>query len=498
MKRGILILSTMVLLAAPATAQVQPPDTVNYQGVLRTNTGEPLSGVYAMEFHFWNDPIAGHEIGSSDHGAVEVVGGVFDVVLGGGSWYDGPGPGTYNSLGEVFRDHAEVFIQLEVASELLEPRVPVQAAAYATSASYLDGYDSPFFLNVSAQTQGKEGDLFCVTPEANAHLAWPKVQGDDVLGIGIWAEGDYAGGVFQAMGGSGHAEVGLGHIGTDAHGNLAGGFFYDSDGSGSVWLGIGNRGLEAYGDGAAGYFENTAGSGLAYLGQTDMGIRAHGNGGGGYFEDLNSSGEAWLAENDYGIHAVGTTAGGWFQSGSAGNGVAWVGYGTYGIRATGSDAGGWFDSVKVDGRTTTGILEITGGSDVAEPFPVREGEEVPEGAVLIIDDTATGGLKLSRAPYDPRVAGVASGAGGIRPGITLSHDEPADDEVRVALTGRVYCLATAENGPIRPGDLLTTSSLPGHAMRATDRDLSQGSTLGKAMSSLEKGEDLVLVLVNLQ
>ena len=68
----------------------------------------------------------------------------------------------------------------------------------------------------------------------------------------------------------------------------------------------------------------------------------------------------------------------------------------------------------------------------------------------------------------------------------------------MTLTGRAYCLATTENGPIRPGDLLTTSSVPGHAMRATDRDRSQGSTLGKAMSSLEEGEDLVLVLVNLQ
>ena len=498
MKTRILILTTMVLLAAPATAQVPPPDTLNYQGVLRSSAGQPLEGAFAMEFHFWNDPVAGYEIGSSGHGAVEVVGGVFNVPLGGDAWGDGPGPGTYNSLGEVFRDHAEVFIQVEVETELLEPRVPVHAAAFASSANYLDGYDSPFFLNTSNQPQEKEGELMCTVPEAHAHLAWPKVQGDDILGFGIYAEGNYAGGAFQAREASGYAEVGAGNTGIDARGNFTGGTFIDSDSSGVAWLGIGDRGIEAYGDGAAGYFQNTAGSGLAYLGQTDMGIRAQGNGGGGLFEDLNSSGVAWVAENDYGIHASGTTAGGWFQSGSAGNGVAWVGYGTYGIRATGSDAGGWFDSVKVDGRTTTSILEIIGGSDLAEPFPVRDGDEVPEGAVLVIDHAAAGGLTLSDEPYDPRVAGVAVGAGGIRPGITLSQGEPADDEVQVALMGRVYCLATAENGPIRPGDLLTTSSLPGHAMRATDRELSHGATLGKAMSPLEEGEDLVLVLVNLQ
>ncbi len=68
----------------------------------------------------------------------------------------------------------------------------------------------------------------------------------------------------------------------------------------------------------------------------------------------------------------------------------------------------------------------------------------------------------------------------------------------VALTDRVYDLATTANGPIKPGDLLTTSEVLGHAMKATDFVRWQGAVIGKAMSSLEKGEGLVLVLVNLQ
>ena len=53
---------------------------------------------------------------------------------------------------------------------------------------------------------------------------------------------------------------------------------------------------------------------------------------------------------------------------------------------------------------------------------------------------------------------------------------------------------------IKPGDLLTTSEVPGHAMKATDRERWDGAIIGKAMSSLESGEGLVLVLVlvNLQ
>jgi hypothetical protein len=58
--------------------------------------------------------------------------------------------------------------------------------------------------------------------------------------------------------------------------------------------------------------------------------------------------------------------------------------------------------------------------------------------------------------------------------------------------------ATASNGPIEPGDLLTTSDVPGCAMRATDHVRAQGAILGKAMSALKEGKGSVLTLVSLQ
>ena len=73
------------------------------------------------------------------------------------------------------------------------------------------------------------------------------------------------------------------------------------------------------------------------------------------------------------------------------------------------------------------------------------------------------------------VAGVVSGANGIQPGIRLGQDGTLNGDILVAMTGRVYVKASAENGPIQPGDLLTTSATPGHAMRATDRADSFGS-----------------------
>ena len=89
-------------------------------------------------------------------------------------------------------------------------------------------------------------------------------------------------------------------------------------------------------------------------------------------------------------------------------------------------------------------------------------------------------------------------AGGVRPGITLSQQGVLDGGQPVALSGRVYALADATAGPIQPGDLLTTSARPGHAMRVTDHAPAQGAILGKAMSGLKEGQGLVLVLVTLQ
>ncbi|MCA9756923.1 MAG: hypothetical protein KDA27_14050 [Candidatus Eisenbacteria bacterium] len=149
-------------------------------------------------------------------------------------------------------------------------------------------------------------------------------------------------------------------------------------------------------------------------------------------------------------------------------------------------------------RVITPKLEITGGADLAEPFAFRDDEEVHRGAVVVIDPLQPGHLTLCTQPYDRRVAGVVSGAGGVEPGLTMRQEGVTQAGHAVALTGRAYALATASGGPIAPGDLLTTSSVPGHAMKANDLERSPGAVIGKAMSSLESGTGLVLVLVNLQ
>jgi hypothetical protein len=150
------------------------------------------------------------------------------------------------------------------------------------------------------------------------------------------------------------------------------------------------------------------------------------------------------------------------------------------------------------GVATVKVLEITGGADIAEPFQMSHPEEIPKGAVVVIDEENPGRLKMSSEPYDTRVAGIISGANGINPGLALHQQGKIEGGQNVALTGRVYALADATGGAIRPGDLLTTSGTPGHVMRVSDRQRGSGAVLGKAMTSLKQGKGLVLVLVSLQ
>jgi hypothetical protein len=154
-------------------------------------------------------------------------------------------------------------------------------------------------------------------------------------------------------------------------------------------------------------------------------------------------------------------------------------------------------TLKEDGNLFVKVLTITGGADIAEPFRMSQ-RDLPKGAVVVIDEEHPGQLKLSTEPYDRRVAGVISGAGGVKPGLSLSQQGMVEGDQHVALTGRVYVQADTSSGPIRPGDLLTTSATPGHAMRVTDFARAQGAILGKAMTGLEEGTGLVLVLVTLQ
>lgn len=92
-----------------------------------------------------------------------------------------------------------------------------------------------------------------------------------------------------------------------------------------------------------------------------------------------------------------------------------------------------------------------------------------------------------------------------RPGV-LGADKNGETridehDIPVAITGIVPTKACAENGAIRVGDLLTTSSRSGYAMKATPQTINgvavytTGTIIGKALEALDADEGMIKVLI---
>jgi hypothetical protein len=259
------------------------------------------------------------------------------------------------------------------------------------------------------------------------------------------------------------------------------------------------------------------GAGVAGYSSSKIGVRGDSTSGNGVFASNYGQARnaaALRADNgnpDRGMAAYITNnsnfATAHFANAGSGEVLYLQGNGNYFIKAVNNAENASPFAVTGDGTTITRVLQITGGSDLSERFEVKAAPDtgddaaaqVRPGLVVSIDPDDPGKLSLSSRAYDRRVAGVISGAGGVKPGMMMGQTGSiADGNHPVALSGRVYCWADASNGPIEPGDLLTTSTLAGYAMKVTDHTKAQGAIIGKAMSSLKEGSGLVLVLVSLQ
>jgi hypothetical protein len=156
---------------------------------------------------------------------------------------------------------------------------------------------------------------------------------------------------------------------------------------------------------------------------------------------------------------------------------------------------------RVDG---SGVVYADGGfqprgADFAESMAVvGDRSNYAAGDLLVIEPTANRHLAVARKPYSSLVAGIYSTKPGILGSTKRVDETPAKDEVPLAVVGIVPCKVSAENGPIRVGDLLVTSSTPGHAMRGTDRSRMIGAVVGKALEPLSQRTGVIQVLVTLQ
>jgi hypothetical protein len=152
-------------------------------------------------------------------------------------------------------------------------------------------------------------------------------------------------------------------------------------------------------------------------------------------------------------------------------------------------------NVYADG-TYYGAAFLTGSADLAELVPSGEADLEPGDVLAIGPD---GRMVRTSTAFQSSVAGVYSTKPGFMAGAEVGSDGRAmmKDRIPLAVVGIVPAKVTAENGTIRPGDLLVASSTPGHAMRGGENP-PNGSVIGKAFEALEDDTGQIEIIVVMQ
>lgn len=549
----LVLVSPLVLMAGSASAQQAVNTAFTYQGQLKRDGGA-FSGDCAFRFGLWNAETGGGEIASQAIGNAPVRNGLFTVQLDFGNQFTGDarwlevqvlcaGDATATTLTpRILLTSSPYAIGLMPGAEIngaIAGTTGVMRVINRAAGAAILGMAVPS----EGQTFGILGNAF--SPNGIAVSGYTENGGTAMRGLandsgyGVHGSSGTGYGVYgkstTSVGIVGESEqyqgvLGIAHI--QPHGGVVG--FHDGGGVGvygrsdngtgvvgtsKIWVGAYGESVSA--SGVLG--KSTSGVGVSGESDQNEGVRGisrsggHGgvvgvneNGGIGVYGSSATGDAIWgqtNAANKAGIVGINTGGGlGIYGNSATGDGIAGTtnannkagvvavnngnGNGLY-ARSNGGGFAGFFD-----GKMASKSVHILGGADLAEWYQVSS--PAAPGTLLVIDPAHPGQLMPSQEMYDTRVAGVVSGAGGVNPGLTLQQTGVLDGDTQVAVAGRVYVQAEANSAPIQPGDLLTTSAIPGHAMKAADRDRAYGAVIGKALTGLDEGTGLVLVLINLQ
>ncbi|MCC7522980.1 hypothetical protein IT407_04265, partial [Candidatus Uhrbacteria bacterium] len=124
-------------------------------------------------------------------------------------------------------------------------------------------------------------------------------------------------------------------------------------------------------------------------------------------------------------------------------------------------------SIAADGTINASAFDI---AELYATSTVVEAGDLVELDTIYTSNT----VKLSEGiPYNPNIMGVVS----TRPAFMMGWLENA---APIAISGRVPVKIAMTNGPIEAGDALTSSDIPGHAMKATK----PGMIIGRALEAV--------------
>jgi hypothetical protein len=471
--------------AAPLAPAAVVSDTISYQGRLLDSSGDPVDGTQVMTFSLYADPTSTTSLWSQSR-SVSADDGLFNVHLD-------INPGLFSGRA--------LWLGVQLAGEAeMTPRQPLLPAPYALSlrpgAAISGTVGGAPTLNVaSASDIGLHANTLSTDPMDAAVLGENFGAGRGVAGYSgheVAVYGQSANGPAGFFTSTNSVGVRANTLSSDPNDAAVVG---ENEGSGHGGVFFSANGYGVYGESAsatdaAGYFTSTNSVGVrantlssdpndaAVVGENE------GSGHGGVFFSANGDGIYVGEAGSDGLRILDTVGGNYIHAGSGAdpdfivtnNGTVYA-------------DGAYNCGIGPGGEPGTCVIQNS-PADFAEMLPCDDGLE--PGDVLVVGPD--GKLARSTQAYQSTVVGVYSTQPGyLGGGEHRGHEGYAP----LAVVGIVPVKASAENGPIRPGDLLVASATPAHAMKAGPNP-PQGTILGKALEPLDTSTGTILVLVMLQ
>lgn len=489
----LVILVLLTFSGAALWAQIPP--RMNYQGFLNDpSTGDPTTGEQSMTFAIYATPAGGTALWSETQ-VVTVNEGYFSTELG-----------RVNPIApNLFFTSSELYLGVKVAPDgEMRPRKPINSVAYSQTAGFsvlaenaakLGGKDATEYLSGEVTGNSQEA-ILSVTNDGNGSAGYFLNHDNTTASPALEA---------LTFGGTGSA----GRFRTTTNSNADPAIFAEHIGAGPALSALNSgtgRGIEAYSkDNHSIYVPDAGAAGLHVADAGSHGVDiAHANGNGVQVYSAGSMGIRVVSAGNDGIRVDNANWSGVYVANAASDALRVQAAGQDGLRifeGVGRDYIYAGSNADPDFRVSNnGTAYADGGWQGAADFaelidtePLSSSYE--PGDVLAISAEKDRTVTLCTEAYSSTVIGVYS----TRPGFVGSTHPMSDvtnAEIPVAITGIVPCKVTDENGRIERGDLLTTSSTPGYAMKATQ--VRTGTILGKAMQRQESGRGKIEILVILQ
>jgi hypothetical protein len=534
----VVVVSIVLILTAGIASAATVTQSIAFQGNLTNAGGTPLTGIYSVTFRLYNIATGGTALATDTHSVTATKGQFTTTLTFPAQQYNGqalwlgiqraPDPeetprtvfqpvpyalslrpgaivaGSLSSWVLKVKNSAGTGLNA-VTSNDMHPGVLVNTSGNNSSGLHAETHGA-YSPGMSAITSGIHSSgvhtethssyspgLSTITDGMYSPGVYTETHGDYAAGInpntsgihssGVHAEthGDYSPGMSAITSG-----ISSSGVHAETHGN-------DSPGMSAITSGIHSSGVytETHGDYTPGMHPNTSGTNSPGVyaethGKYSPGLDAltKNTFSPGVNVNTTNTSSPGMRSITYGADSPGVYA---ETSGARADGVHAYSKKSVGIYAATGNATHRYGVYTPDKMSALGYE--TNSGDVAEFMRVTG--DVTPGTVLVIGKG--GVLQPSATAYDTHVAGIVS----TQPGVSLGTKEAGNPgEALIAVAGKVPCNVDASNGPITEGDLLTTSSRQGYAMKATDPKI--GTVLGKAMGTLGSGTGTIEVLVTLQ